>query len=292
VVSESYFEQLLPTVIYEYVPIGLKGFLIAGLLAAFMSTFSGTINAAAAYIVNDVYKRYLRPDAPQREYIRISYAASLLVVVAGCAAGLYIPSVAKATAWIVSGLWVGYTAPNVLKWYWWRLNGWGYFWGMMLGIGGALATAFFPDLNRAMANISVAFVSLFTDTNGVSFDVNLMAFPMLLVISLAGTLVGSLLTTPGDESGLVEFYTRTRPWGWWRPIYEAAVRQNSQFHPNRDFARDAFNVLVGVIWQTSFVAMPIYIVIHRWNEVAICVATIAVTSMILKFTWYNQLESY
>ena len=56
-------EQVLPIVIRDLVPVGLKGLMIAGLLAAFMSTFSGTINAAAAYLVNDVYKRYWRPDA-------------------------------------------------------------------------------------------------------------------------------------------------------------------------------------------------------------------------------------
>ena len=55
-------EQVLPIVIRDFVPVGLAGLLIAGLLAAFMSTFSGTINAAAAYLVNDVYKRYFRPD--------------------------------------------------------------------------------------------------------------------------------------------------------------------------------------------------------------------------------------
>jgi Na+/proline symporter len=291
-VSDSYFEQLLPAVIHDYVPIGLKGLVIAGLLAAFMSTFSGTINAAAAYLVNDVYRRYARPVAPEREYIRASYVASLLVVIAGCSAGLFIPSVAKATNWIVSGLWVGYAAPNVLKWYWWRLNGWGYFWGMMLGIGAALATAFFPAVNESMAAPSIWLVSQLADTSGVSFDVNLMAFPTVLAISLLGTLAGSLLTRPGEESELLSFYTRTRPWGWWKPIERAAVRQNPSFEPNRDFARDAFNVLIGIIWQTAFVALPIYVVIHYWKEAAICVGVIVATSAILKMTWYDRLESY
>jgi solute:Na+ symporter, SSS family len=292
VVSESYFEQLLPTVIYQYVPIGLKGLVIAGLLAAFMSTFSGTINAAAAYLVNDVYKRYMRPAAPEREYIRASYAGSLIVVIAGCAAGLYIPSVAKATNWIVSGLWVGYTAPNILKWYWWRLNGWGYFWGMILGIGAALATAFFPEVNQWMANQSIWVVSQLADTQGVAFDVNLMAFPVVLAISLFGTLAGSLLTRPQEESALLGFYTRTRPWGWWAPIRDVAMRQDPQFRPNGDFARDAFNVLIGIVWQTAFVAMPIYAAIHHWKEAAICLAIIAMTSGILKRSWYDRLETY
>src|SRR3954470_2596715 len=245
------FEQVLPIVIRDYLPVGLAGLLISGLLAAFMSTFSGTINAAAAYLVNDVYKRYMRPEATDREYIRASYAASMLVVVIGCAAGYFTPSVHKATDWIVSALWSGYAAPNILKWHWWRFNGWGYFYGMIAGIGGALALLAFPDVRP------------------------LEAFPALMLISAAGALIGSLATKPEQESVLVDFYTRTRPWGWWKPIRVAAQSMNPEFQPNQDFAFDVFNVLVGVVWQTSFVALPIYVVIKSWPEAAICLAIIS-----------------
>lgn len=289
-VSETYFEQLLPAVIHDYVPIGLKGLLVAGLLAAFMSTFSGTINAAAAYMVNDVYKRYIRPDATPRDYVRASYVASVIVVIAGCAAGLYIPSVATATNWIVSGLWVGYAAPNVLKWHWWRLNGFGYFWGMIVGIGGALLTAFFPEVRQWMAYPTIWLTSLCADTSATTFDLNLMAVPMLLFISLAGTVAGSFLTPREDEGTLVDFYTRTRPWGFWGPIRQSARRLYPEFEPNQDFAWDVFNVFIGIVWQTSFVALPIYVVIKHWNEVAICLTIIAVTSTILKRTWYDRLQ--
>jgi Na+/proline symporter len=256
-----------------------------------MSTFSGTINAAAAYIVNDVYKPYLRPEAESREYIRVSYAASIAVVVAGCTAGLFIPRVADATHWIVSGLWVGYAAPNVLKWHWWRLNGIGYFWGMVVGIGGAVLIAIYPDFRLWMAWPSLATISVWTDAPISSFDLNLLAFPMLFLISLAATLAGTWLTRKEDETVLVDFYTRTRPWGCWAPIRDAALRRDPNFEPNRDFPRDAFNVLVGVIWQTAFVALPIYVVIQAWRPSAVCAAIILVTSAILKRTWYDRLEA-
>ena len=79
-------EQVLPIVIRDYVPAGLAGLLIAGLFAAFMSTFAGTVNAAAAYLVNDVYKRYMRPAAADREYVHAGYVSSLAVVAVGCLA--------------------------------------------------------------------------------------------------------------------------------------------------------------------------------------------------------------
>ena len=260
-------EQVLPIVIRDLVPAGLSGLMIAGLLAAFMSTFAGTINAAAAYLVNDVYKRYFRPAAAGREYVRASYLASVAVVIVGCTAGYFTPSVHKATEWIVAALWGGYAAPNVLKWHWWRFNGWGYFWGMMAGIAGALVLLEYPKVNP------------------------LTAFPLLLLFSLVGSVAGSLLTRSERESVLLDFYVRTRPWGWWGPIRDAAIRRDPRFAPNRDFPRDAFNVLVGVVWQTAFIALPIYVVIQSWRPATISLAIIAVTSTILKFNWYDRLES-
>jgi Na+/proline symporter len=283
-------EQVLPIVIRDYLPAGLAGLLIAGLLAAFMSTFSGTINAAAAYLVNDVYKRYVRPEASDREYIKASYAASVVVVIAGCTAGLFMPSVAKATDWIVSGLWVGYAAPNVLKWHWWRLNGFGYFWGMITGIGGAVLIAIYPEVRHWMAYPAVWLISQWTDTSQLSVDWMLMAVPSLLLISLVGTIGGSLLTKPEEPQVLLDFYIRTRPWGWWGPIRELALQYDPSFQPNRDFKLDVFNVLIGIVWQTSFVALPIYVVIRHWNEAMICIALITVTSAILKRSWYDRLQ--
>lgn len=260
-------EQVVPIVIRDFVPAGLAGLLIAGLMAAFMSTFAGTINAAAAYLVYDVYKRYMRPTATNREYVRASYVASLAVVVAGCAAGYFIGSVDAATQWIVSALWGGYAAANMLKWHWWRLNGFGYFWGMIAGLAGALGLLAFPD------------VKLWS------------AFPILLLLSAAGSVVGSLLTRPEDESVLVEFYMRTRPWGWWGPIHRAAVRRDPAFKANRDFGWDTLNVVIGVIWQTGLVALPIYVVIRNWDATAVTLAVVLIASAVLKRTWYDRLEA-
>jgi solute:Na+ symporter, SSS family len=284
-------EQVLAIVIRDFVPIGPAGLLIAGLLAAFMSTFAGTINAAAAYIVNDVYRRYVRPDASERQLIRASYVASLAIVVVGCAAGYVTPSVATAVGWIVSGLWGGYAAANVFKWYWWRLNGFGYFSGMITGIAAALLMLFFPALRDFMAEPTLNVMGFFHEGPLPSVGLDLAAFPMLLAVSLLGTIIGTYATPPEAEDVLVNFYKRTRPWGFWGPIRLAAQRDDSSFVPNRDFTRDMFNVVVGIIWQTTFVALPIYIVIREWRSAIICAGIILATSVLLKFSWYDRLES-
>ena len=87
------FELVLPYALGRFVPVGLLGFLIAGLLAAFMSNFAATVNAAPPYFVNDIYKRYIHPDAPPKTYVRLSYLSSFAVVVIGVLIGWNVTSV-------------------------------------------------------------------------------------------------------------------------------------------------------------------------------------------------------
>ncbi len=68
--SKVNFEKILPHVLHSYVPVGFKGILIAALIASFMSTFVSTVNSGAAYVVNDIYKRYINPTAPERRLRR------------------------------------------------------------------------------------------------------------------------------------------------------------------------------------------------------------------------------
>jgi hypothetical protein len=68
------------------------------------------------------------------------------------------------------------------------------------------------------------------------------------------------------------------------------MREDPAFEPNGDFRRDCVNVLVGIVWQLSMVAMPIYIVLRQWDWVAAIVGLFVLTSTILKFNWYDKLE--
>ena len=115
---------------------GVVGLLLAGLLAAFMSNFAATINAAPAYIVNDIYKRFINPNTTPKTEVAMSRVASLGVLIVGIVFGLLTSNILEVMMWIVGALYGGYVIANVLKWYWWRFNGYGYFWGMMAGILG------------------------------------------------------------------------------------------------------------------------------------------------------------
>src|SRR6185437_1822036 len=77
------FELLLPTVLRDYIPVGVLGLLLAGLLAALMSNFAATLNAAPAYVVNDIYKRFFNPDMPPKAQVRWSRIASFVALIVG-----------------------------------------------------------------------------------------------------------------------------------------------------------------------------------------------------------------
>jgi solute:Na+ symporter, SSS family len=265
--SEVDFEMILPYVIQNFIPIGLVGILMAGLLAAFMSTFSATLNAGSAYIVNDLYKRYLKPMASNRHYMIVSYITPVIILAVGIGFGFVITTINQITQWIVSGLFGGYTAANVLKWHWYRLNGYGYFWGMITGIVAALMMpVLFPSLHP------------------------LYSFPYILALSAVASVLGSLLTQPEDDKILKDFYKKVRPWGFWGPVHRLVLNEDPHFVGNKDFARDAVNVLVGIVWQLSIVIMPIYLIMRDMQGLWISLAVFLSSSFFLKKNWLDKLE--
>jgi hypothetical protein len=258
-----------------------------------MSNLAATVNAAPPYIVNDIYRRFINPKASERLCVRLSYVASFSVVALGIAVGWVVTSINDVVQWIVSGLWGGYAAANVIKWYWWRFNGYGYFWGMAAGIGSAMlvllpfaapwqvqilaASVSLPPLHTALVTLATLPSAFFW-------------FPVILVLSLAGCFVGTWLTKADDIEVLKAFYTRTRPWGFWGPVLKAVQKDDPTFKPNGDFWRDMFNVAVGIVWQVSLVAMPVYVVIREYDKAKIALGIAVLTSLVLKFTWLDHLK--
>ncbi len=261
------FELVLPWVISEFLPVGLVGFVLAGMLAAFMSTFDSTVNAGAAYLVNDVYKRYFNPNAPTGLYIKASYIASFLIVGVGIAFGFMSESVNSVTQWIVSGLFGGYTAPNILKWHWWRFNGFGYFCGMIAGV---LAALIMP---MALPELSP-----------------LNAFPFILILSGIAGIGGSLMTAPDDDKTLEEFYKNVRPWGFWKPILKKIQSSDANVRKNDNFYRDMFNIFIGMVWQINMVLVPIYLLVYEYTAFTVSLILVIGTTLILKKNWYDKLD--
>jgi len=262
------FERVLPAAINKFLPTGILGLVLTGLLGAFMGTFSGTLNAAQAYIVNDVYLKHINPTASNRKIMSMNYMSGIAVVAVGVILGFFAKDVNSILQWIVSGLYGGYIAANVLKWYWWRFNANGFFYGMVTGVAGALV-----------------FSRLFS---GIEF---LYYFPLLFGLSIIGCLLGTYTAPPTDASVLDNFYKTVRPWGFWAPVQARVLAANPGFEPNRRFGLDMFNVVLGIIAQLCLTALPMYLVLGMQTPLWVTILLIAVIALILKKTWWNKLEN-
>jgi len=262
------FEKVLPAAINNFLPVGILGLVLTGLLGAFMGTFSGTLNAAQAYIVNDIYLKYVNPTASNRKIITMNYLTGVIVVATGIVLGFFTKDVNSILQWIVSGLYGGYIAANVLKWYWWRFNANGFFYGMLTGIAGALV-----------------FSRLF---HGVEL---LYYFPLLFVLSLAGCLIGTYTAPATEMETLKRFYSTVRPWGFWDPVHVQVISENPDFMPNRRFKLDMFNVVLGIIAQCCLTILPMYVVLWLKLPLLITVVLLVIIIIILKQTWWNKLEN-
>jgi SSS family solute:Na+ symporter len=261
------FELLLPQTIKNFLPVGWLGLMLAGLIAAFMSTYAAFVNAAPAYLVNDLYKKYVNPNGTSQQYMRMSYLASISIVLVGIAFGFFVDSIDGITKWIVASLYGGYTAPNVLKWIWWRFNGYGYFWGMLAGL---VASLVLPKLAPELSAIN--------------------SFPFIFSVAFAGSVLGSLFTKPDDEDVLKAFYKKTRPWGFWKPIHEKVVADDASFVGNLNFKYDMLNVVTGIAWQMTQVILPMYLVFGMWREFFITLFFLLATTIMLKINWWDRID--
>lgn len=260
------FERILPATINNFLPVGVLGLVLTGLLGAFMGTFSGTLNAAQAYIVNDIYLKYINPDAPTKKIISMNYIVGIVVVIIGIFFGFMANNVNDVLQWIVGGLYGGYVAANCLKWYWWRFNANGFFWGMTVGVAAALIMPYV--------------------TNGLP----LYWWPLLFVLSIIGCLVGTYSAPPTDEKLLTSFYKTVKPWGFWKPIHHIVLQEDPSFVANKNFELDMFNVALGIIAQLCLTIFPMYLITGMFSPLWITVGVLTVIMIILKRTWWNRLE--
>lgn len=261
------FEKVLPATINTFLPVGILGIVLTGLLGAFMGTFSGTLNAAQAYIVNDIYLKYINPSASNKKIITMNYLVGIVVVIVGVFFGFMATNVNNLLQWIVGGLYGGYVAANCLKWYWWRFNANGFFWGMTIGIIGALIMAKF-----------------------ISSNTQLYWWPLLFILSMAGCIIGTYAAPPTNEVTLKSFYKTVKPWGFWKPVHQLVIADDPSFVGNKGFKLDMFNVVLGIIAQLCLTILPMYLILSMHLPLIITIIILAIIIIVLKRTWWDKLE--
>jgi Na+/proline symporter len=247
-------ETILPKVLMsDYFPVGIRGLVVAAMLAAAMSTFDSTINAGASYLVKDGYQLW-KPDASERALTCAGYVASGLIVTIGLVLALQVKSVVGVWVAIVINLFPAFLVPFALRWFWGRLSGCGFSVGVATGFASALVLFFFPGL---------------TGGNEV------MTLGTTLVVSLVGCVVGTQLGPAPQLEQVLVFYRKVHPMGWWPSEWK---RSRAEEH-----RQDVKSLGVAVIWQVTTFLLPMLLMLSLWGQAAVTgVVWLGLTAWLLK----------
>jgi len=265
-------EQVLPVVLGQLLPAGVRGIVIAGLIAAAMSTFDSTLNAGASYIVKDVYETYLNPKATQKQLIRVSQYATVGLCVAGVGLAAVVPNINQIWGLITMGLGAGLFVPLFLRWYWPRFNGYGFAAGTAAGIVSAL-----------IFNAALAWPLYYS-------------FPTIVGCAFLASVVTTLMTPAPDEELLVSFFEQINPWGFWGGVAQRAVetgRITKTQLLERTWERiiDGIALFFSVPFQISLLLGGMALVFHDWTKFTFFLLVAIVCSFGLYFFWYRNLKS-
>ena len=207
-------ELAYPMMLAELMPIGLKGMLVASFLAAFMSTMDTHLCWGGSYLVNDIYRRYIKTNASEREYVWASRLS--ILVLAGFAAltAYYMDSIEKAWIYIID-LTAGMAVIWALRWYWWRVNAWAEI--------GAMITSLILA-NGGFILLGLRYIDLLTESGYNQLNVlytdeyNMIRAVIILIITTIVWVIIAYTTRPSESNVLNQFYRLVKPSGWWGPI--------------------------------------------------------------------------
>jgi solute:Na+ symporter, SSS family len=193
-----------------FLPAGVLGLMVAGLLAAYVSTISTHLNWGTSYLVHDLYRRFLRPDADERHYVRAGRLVTATLMVAAASLTLVLDS-ARTTFNLLLSIGAGTGLLYLLRWFWWRINAWSEI--------------------AAMASSFVLAVALFVaERRGLVIPAHLSLIATV-AITTAVWLGATWLTAPTDRATLRRFYELARPAG---PGWAAIRRECGNLAPFDD----------------------------------------------------------
>ncbi|MEO1590922.1 MAG: sodium:solute symporter family protein [Cyanobacteria bacterium J06632_22] len=210
-----------PLLMLEFLPPVLLGIVVASLIAAFMSTVSTLINWGASYLTNDLYGRFMRPDATQAELVNAGRIASFLVTVLGAAAAFFATDVTTVFRLVIA---IG-TGPGlvlILRWFWWRINAAAELSSMVGGFIIGLVTSVFPLVKIP------------------DFGLRLLVTAGITTVIWVVTM---LLTPPESDETLDNFYRKVRPGGpgW------ARQQQRTGLRPMQNLALEGKRVVAALL---------------------------------------------
>ncbi|PJA97905.1 MAG: sodium:proline symporter [Ignavibacteriales bacterium CG_4_9_14_3_um_filter_30_11] len=177
----------------DFLPVGIKGFLVAAFFAAYMSTIATQLNWGTSYLINDFYKRFIKKDKEEKHYINVSRIATILLMIISVFVTLFISRISGAWQFIME-CGAGLGSVLILRWFWWRINAW----------------------SEISAMITPFVVYPIVKYYGIEFPNTLF---YLVTITTIVWIIVTFLTKPTDEKTLISFYTKNHPGGFlWKKI--------------------------------------------------------------------------
>mgnify|MGYP001132197600 CR=1 FL=1 len=259
-------EMAYPVLIHQVLSpyYGMVGFLLAGLLAAFMSTVDTHINWGASYLVNDIYLRFFRPKAGRKEQLIISRLCVLLIAFVGLVVASYTTSIEAAWKFLLS-MAAGLGLPQILRWVWWRANAWTEISGMVASL--ILSLVIYPAYPDAAAEHILFFVG---------------------VGSALISVVVTLVTPPVNQEHLRKFVVRVNPVGAW----PATLRDSSE--TGKGWQRQfVLLVLLWLLSSTSVLSMMFsigYLIFNNLSSLLVSLTVMIVTGWPAWRMFHSELD--
>jgi SSS family solute:Na+ symporter len=248
---------------------GFGGLLIAAVLAGYMSSVGTMLQWGSSFVVNDLYRRHLRPNAPEREYIRFARLVMLAMMVLATALALGIRDIGPWVFFINAAMIAPALPLSWLRWFWWRLNVWGEVFGILISVPLAAGVWF-----------------------GLGWKSRPVWQPTLLLlgVGLGGSVLISLLTAPESRETLRRFYRQIRPPGAWGPIrreLEAEGLADATLR-RRELAWDLCAAAAGIVFCFAITWSFFTAVMLRWTESAALALVGAVSGWAYYTCWLRS----
>ena len=195
---------------------GLKGILIVSFLAAFMSTIDTHLNWGVSYLINDIYKRFFKPNETERHYVLVGKILTVILMILAAFTALKMQSISKAWEFIFA-MGAGIGLVLILRWFWWRVNAWSEITALATSIVITISfeiIAYFQTINN---NLEYSLFGSAPSIFGMSLQVH-HKLMIIVPIAIIAWVTVTFFTEPEPMTKLETFYKRVQPGGWWAPV--------------------------------------------------------------------------
>uniref|UniRef100_A0AAV1TIK3 Uncharacterized protein n=1 Tax=Peronospora matthiolae TaxID=2874970 RepID=A0AAV1TIK3_9STRA len=260
-------ERVVPVVISKVLPVGVKGIVLASLLAAALTTFDTTINSSSSYWTVDIYQALINPNASERQLLWHARSSSVFVMLAGLFLSLDISTINRIWGFMAISMAGGLIWPFFFSWYWERFN--------------ALS---------CLLGVVTGYIAAFTVFIFVPLLEEIQAFAIISSISGVISVAACLLTRPESDKVLRRFYRFARPPGAWSDIKRICfTKEMIATIDAENYADLACSGLI-VIAQLALYVLMVSIVVKAWTQSLVLVVVLVVTLPLIYLKWYVKLK--